>query len=135
MLARFPNEPPYKRKGAPMWLRNRLLRYLVGIPIVIMVRLFLRGAFSSPEQLQPGQVANPGIVPGVPLDYIIIAGIAAVTVLVCVALWYFSSQPKKSQNPADEFMNDPWVQANASKFSNALSEPLTRRNNDVNGAR
>jgi hypothetical protein len=113
-----------------MWFRNRLLRYLVGIPIAIMVRLFIRGAFDSPAQVQPGQVATAGI----PLDYIVIAGIAVVTLLICVGLWYFSGRPKKPQNPADEFMNDPWVQANASKFSAALSEPLSRRNNDAKGA-
>jgi hypothetical protein len=114
-----------------MWFRNRLLRYLVGIPILVMVRLFLRGAFDSPTQVQPGPVATPGI----PLDYIVIAGIAAVTLLVCVGLWFFSSRPAKPQSPADEFMNDPWVQANASKFSTALSEPLSPRGNDAKGAR
>ncbi len=113
-----------------MWFRNRLLRYLLGLPIVIMVRLFIRGAFHSPAQLQPGQVATPGV----PFDYIVIAGIAVLTLLVCVGLWYFSSRPTKPPGPADEFMNDPWVQANASKFSTALSEPLSRRNSDAKGA-
>jgi hypothetical protein len=117
-----------------MWFRNRLLRYLVGIPIAIMVRLYFRGAFGSPD-LQPGQPGQVATGAGIPLDYIVIAGIAVLTLLVCVGLWYFSGQPKKPQSPADEFMNDPWVQANASKFSNALSEPLVRPNNDAKGAR